>query len=130
MSECRVASRPMRILVVGAGGVGAAIAAVAARRDFFELMALADVDQGRAERATAGLAGADRFAAARVDASDPASVEALARELRADVVMNACDPRLNPPIFDGAFAARLHLPRHGHAPLESAPGAARTSSRG
>ena len=24
---------------------------------------------------------------------------------RADVVVNACDPRLNPPIFDGAFAA-------------------------
>ena len=33
------------------------------------------------------------------------SVAALAREIRADVVVNACDPRLNPPIFDGAFAA-------------------------
>src|SRR5262245_11118362 len=95
----------MRILVVGAGGVGAAVAAIAARRDYFDRMVLADVDRARAENAIAGLAGADRFGAAAVDASDPGSVSALAREVGADVVLNACDPRLNPPIFDGAFAA-------------------------
>ncbi|HEY3724484.1 MAG TPA: saccharopine dehydrogenase C-terminal domain-containing protein [Acidimicrobiia bacterium] len=92
----------MRILVVGAGGVGSAIAAIAARREFFEHMTLADVDVTRAARAI----GADaRFAAAGVDASDARSIESLARDVRADVVVNACDPRLNPPIFDGAFAA-------------------------
>jgi saccharopine dehydrogenase (NAD+, L-lysine-forming) len=95
----------MRILVVGAGGVGAAIAAIAERRDFFEHMVLADVDPARAERAVSRLSEGGRFAAARVDASDAASVESLAREMRADVVLNACDPRLNPPIFDGAYAA-------------------------
>src|SRR6478736_3536970 len=95
----------MRILVVGAGGVGAAIASIAERRDFFERMVLADVDLARAERAVAHVHSGDRFAAARVDASDAESVAALARETRADVVVNACDPRLNPPIFDGAFAA-------------------------
>src|SRR4029453_6506499 len=36
---------------------------------------------------------------------DPGSVEALARETKADAVLNACDPRLNPPVFLGAFAA-------------------------
>jgi saccharopine dehydrogenase (NAD+, L-lysine-forming) len=95
----------MRILVVGAGGVGAAIAAIAERRGFFEHMVLADVDPARAERAVSRLTDGARFAAARVDASDAGSVESLAREIRADVVVNACDPRLNPPIFDGAFAA-------------------------
>jgi hypothetical protein len=95
----------MRILVVGAGGVGAAIAAIAARREYFDRMVLADVDVARAEAAVQGLAGSERFGAAAVDASDPASVAALAREVGADVVLNACDPRLNPPIFDGAFAA-------------------------
>jgi saccharopine dehydrogenase-like NADP-dependent oxidoreductase len=95
----------MRILVVGAGGVGAAVAAIAARREYFDRMVLADVDVARAEAATRGLAGGDRFGAASVDASDPASVAALAREVGADVVLNACDPRLNPPIFDGAFEA-------------------------
>jgi saccharopine dehydrogenase-like NADP-dependent oxidoreductase len=94
----------MRILVVGAGGVGAAVASIAARRDFFEQMVLADVDRARAERAIAK-AGDGRFAAAAVDASDAGAVAALARDSNADVVLNACDPRLNPPIFDGAFAA-------------------------
>jgi len=95
----------MRILVVGAGGVGAAVAAIAERRDFFEHMVLADVDLERAQRAVSRLSDAGRFAAARVDASDADSVATLAKEVRADVVLNACDPRLNPPIFDGAFAA-------------------------
>src|SRR5437868_444636 len=95
----------MRILVVGAGGVGAAIAAIAARRDYFDRMVLADVDVARAEAAIQGLADGDRFGAAAVDASDAGSAAALAPEVGADVVLNACDPRLNPPIFDGAFAA-------------------------
>jgi saccharopine dehydrogenase-like NADP-dependent oxidoreductase len=95
----------VRILVVGAGGVGAAVATIAARRDFFERMVLADVDRGRAERAVAPFAEGGRFATAAVDASDASSVATLARETGADVVLNACDPRLNPPIFDGAFAA-------------------------
>ena len=35
----------MRILVIGAGGVGTAVAAIARRRDFFERLTLADIDQ-------------------------------------------------------------------------------------
>ena len=116
----------MRILVVGAGGVGAAIASIAERRDFFGHMVLADVDLARAERGVARLTSDSRFGAARVDASDAQSVAALAREMRADVVVNACDPRLNPPIFDGAFAAgctyldlAMHLSKpHPERPYE------------
>ena len=40
----------MRILLVGAGGVGDAIAKIAAERDFFEVMVVTDYDQSRAER--------------------------------------------------------------------------------
>ena len=79
----------MRILVVGAGGVGAAIAAIAERREFFDHMVLADVDLERAERAVSRLTEGGRFAAARVDASDAASVAGLAAEMNADVVLNA-----------------------------------------
>jgi saccharopine dehydrogenase-like NADP-dependent oxidoreductase len=95
----------MRILVVGAGGVGAATAAIARRREFFERMVLADVSAERAEAAVAKL-GDGRFASARVDASDPAALVELARAERADVILNACDPRLNPPIFASALEAR------------------------
>jgi saccharopine dehydrogenase (NAD+, L-lysine-forming) len=38
----------MRILVVGSGGVGAAFAPIAARRDFYEQVVFADIDEGRA----------------------------------------------------------------------------------
>jgi saccharopine dehydrogenase-like NADP-dependent oxidoreductase len=91
----------VRILLVGAGGVGAAFCAIIARRDFFETVVVTDYDLARAERAAA----ADgRFVAAQVDASSASSVEALVREHRITHVMNAVDPRFVMPIFDGAFA--------------------------
>ncbi len=94
----------MRILVIGAGGVGAAAATVAARRDFFERMVLADVDGGRA-RAAVDRTGDPRFAAASVDASDAAAIAELAQAEHADAILNAVDPRFNPAIFEAAFAA-------------------------
>jgi saccharopine dehydrogenase (NAD+, L-lysine-forming) len=95
----------MRILMVGAGGVGSAAVGIAARRDFFESMVVADYDQARAERAIERFAGDGRFLAAQVDASSADAVAALAREHRVTHVFNAVDPRFVMPIFDGAFAA-------------------------
>ncbi len=94
----------MKILLVGAGGVGSAFCAIAARRDFFESIMVADYAQESAERAVDEV-GDSRFTAAQVDASDAASVEALARESGATHVMNAVDPRFVMPIFEGALAA-------------------------
>lgn len=92
----------MRILLVGAGGVGGAFTAIAARRDFFEAIVVADYDLARAEKA----AGTDeRYTAAQIDASDAASVTALCAEHRITHVMNAVDPVFNMPIFEGALAA-------------------------
>jgi saccharopine dehydrogenase-like protein len=71
----------MRILVVGTGGVGAAVAAVARRRSFFAAMTLADLDPSRPRALVAALED-DRFVAAAVDASDTGSLEALIRERR------------------------------------------------
>ena len=50
----------------------------------------------------------DRIRAAQVDASDAGAVADLARQVGADVVLNACDPWLNPSIFDAAFTAGCH----------------------
>ncbi|SCE79159.1 Saccharopine dehydrogenase, NADP-dependent [Micromonospora coriariae] len=93
----------MRVLLVGAGGVGSAAVAIAARRSFFDTMVVADHDPARAERAVAG--HGDRFVAAQVDASSADGVAALCREHRITHVLNAVDPRFVMPIFDGAFAA-------------------------
>jgi saccharopine dehydrogenase-like NADP-dependent oxidoreductase len=94
----------VRVLVIGAGGVGAAVASVARRRDFFERLVLADVDPARAQAAVDREDDA-RFEAATVDASDAESITELARAERADVILNAVDPRFNPPIFQAAFDA-------------------------
>ncbi|HLK94252.1 MAG TPA: saccharopine dehydrogenase C-terminal domain-containing protein [Nocardioidaceae bacterium] len=93
----------MRILLVGAGGVGSAFCAIAARRDFFASVVVADYDGTRAERAAAAV-GDERFAAAQVDAADSGSVAALVREHGITHVLNAVDPRFVMPIFDGALA--------------------------
>jgi len=101
----------MRILVVGAGGVGNAIAKIAARRSFFELLVVSDFDLGRAQSAVAWIADrhgaevASRFVAATIDASDPDSVAALAREHGVTHVMNAVEPKFVPTVFAGALAA-------------------------
>ncbi|MEU1277952.1 saccharopine dehydrogenase C-terminal domain-containing protein [Streptomyces sp. NPDC005805] len=101
----------MRILLIGAGGVGTAVTRIAARRGFFERMVVADYDPARAEAAVAalsGTAGESRFAAARIDASDETAVaELLARE-GCDVLLNATDPRFVMPLFRAALAAGAH----------------------
>ena len=101
----------MRILLVGAGGVGNAIAKIAARRSFFELIVVSDFDLARAQSAITwiaarhGVAVSSKFVAARVDASDPDNVAALAREHGVTHVMNAVEPKFVPTIFAGALAA-------------------------
>src|SRR6476661_3085200 len=99
----------MRVLMVGAGGVGDAAARIAVERDFFEAWVVADYDVERAERtvesARGRRTGEERFSAAQVDASDAEAVTALAREVRATHVFNAVDPRFVVPIFTGALAA-------------------------
>jgi saccharopine dehydrogenase-like NADP-dependent oxidoreductase len=88
--------------VVGSGGVGSAVAPIAACREFFERIVFADIDLGRAEAAAAR---DERFGAARLDAGDAAAIAELARAERVDAVLNAADPRFNPPIFRAAFEA-------------------------
>ena len=95
----------MKIVVVGAGGVGAAAATIAQRRDFFDRIIVADLDLDRSNAVVAGLDDG-RFAAGRIDASDVAGLVALLRDVEADAVLNATDPRFNPQIFAAAFEAR------------------------
>jgi saccharopine dehydrogenase (NAD+, L-lysine-forming) len=92
----------MRVLLIGAGGVGAAAVGIAARRDFHDTFVVADYDLGRAVKA---VAGHDGFVAAQVDASSAEAVAALCREHAITHVLNAVDPRFVMPIFNGAYAA-------------------------
>lgn len=102
----------MRILLVGAGGVGDAIAKISARRSFFELMVVTDYDITRAEKTIEwlrnkhGAAAIDgRFIADQIDASKPESVTEVAKRHGATHVMNAVEPKFVQTIFAGALAA-------------------------
>jgi saccharopine dehydrogenase (NAD+, L-lysine forming) len=97
----------MRVLVLGAGGVGGAFAAIAQRRSSFEHVTLADVSHGRSREVVSRLGEPDRFSAERVDASDRQDLARVIGACRPDAILNACDPRLNEPIFDAALAAKV-----------------------
>jgi saccharopine dehydrogenase-like NADP-dependent oxidoreductase len=97
----------MRVLVVGAGGVGAAFAAIAQRRAVFEQVILADLALERAQAAAERLGEPDRFSAELLDASSQPVLVELMRRVKPDAVLNATDPRFNEPIFNAAFEARV-----------------------
>ncbi len=97
----------MRILVIGAGGVGSAFVPTALRRDFFEGLVVADYDESRA-MAVAKRAADPRVSAARIDASDRAAMAALIRDRKITHVLNAVDPRFVMPIFEACLEAGVH----------------------
>jgi saccharopine dehydrogenase (NAD+, L-lysine forming) len=95
----------VRVLLVGVGTVGEAIAKLTAERDWCEAMILADHDEDRARSVADAIGRAERLSSARIDASDANAVAELARRHGVDLVMNAVDPQFVMPIFDGALAA-------------------------
>jgi len=97
----------VRVLVVGAGGVGAAIAPLLAWRGFCDALVVADIDLDRAraaaERAGARAPGRLQVSAVGLDAGDRRAIADCARAHHADVIVNACDPRFVMPLFDAAL---------------------------
>ena len=94
----------MRILIIGAGGVGSAAARIAVRRSFFDALVIADHDPARPLALVEELDD-ERLEAAQVDASDAESVASLIQAYGVTHVLNAVDPRFVMPIFTGCFAA-------------------------
>jgi saccharopine dehydrogenase (NAD+, L-lysine-forming) len=97
----------MRALLIGAGGVGSAIANIASRKPFITEMVIADYDAKRAE-AVALKVQDPRFTAVGVDAGDSVALEELIRKVAPDVVVNAVDPRFVMNIFSAAQRAGVN----------------------
>jgi len=93
----------MRVLLVGVGGVGEAIAAIAKPRQWMELMVLADYNIKRAEEVQKKLGDDKRFPVEFIDASKQENIEMLAKKYNVDLIMNSVDPIFNKQIFDAAY---------------------------
>ncbi len=94
----------MKVLLVGAGGVGEAVAAIAKPRAWVKQVVLADYNLARAKEVQAKLGDPVRYPAEQVDASHQHQIVALAKKHQVDLIMNACDPSFNVPIFEAAYA--------------------------
>jgi saccharopine dehydrogenase (NAD+, L-lysine-forming) len=97
----------MRLLILGAGGVGSAAALIAARRQFASYVVVADYDLSRATGAVTAVSD-QRFVPAQLDASDQDAIESLLSEHKIDAVLGATDPRFTMPIFRAALSQRVH----------------------
>ncbi len=95
----------MRVLLVGVGGVGEAIAVAAQGRPWLEKMVLAEYDTARALAVQRRLTGPDRFPVEHVDAADVPQVAAIAAKHGVDLLMNAVSCDYIDPLFDAAYQA-------------------------
>jgi saccharopine dehydrogenase-like NADP-dependent oxidoreductase len=101
----------MRILLVGAGGVGAAIAKIASERSFFEVMVVSDFDIARSEdaiewiRKRHGDEVAAKFIPAKIDASNASNIIELCKQHNITFLLNAVEPKFVPIVFSAAFTA-------------------------
>ncbi|MDP2288406.1 MAG: saccharopine dehydrogenase NADP-binding domain-containing protein [Actinomycetota bacterium] len=93
----------MRVLAIGAGGVGTAAALIARRRDYFQSWLVADYDLERVTALVSRVAD-ERFSGEQVDASDTEAVAALIRAHDITHVLNVVDPRFVLPIFNACAA--------------------------
>ena len=98
----------MKVLLVGVGGVGEAIAAIAKPRSWVEQMVLADYNLERAKEVQKKLGDEQRFPVEFIDASKQENIEVLAKKYHIDLIMNAVDPVFNKQIFDAAYSVGVN----------------------
>ena len=93
----------MKVLLVGTGGVGESIAVIAKEHPWVEQVVLTDYNRDRIEEVQAKLKDKSRFPIEWIDASKQDMIEDLAKKYKVDLIMNACDPSFNVPIFEAAY---------------------------
>lgn len=98
----------MRVLLVGVGGVGEAIALISKRRPWLAQMVLADNNPVRLREVQDKLANPIKFPIEPLDARDKNQIAKLALKYDVDLILNACAPSLNVPIFEAAYSSGCH----------------------
>jgi len=95
----------MKVLLIGVGGVGEAIAKVAHDHPWLEQMVLTDYDLGRAKSIQQQLGNPEKYPTESIDARDIRQVVQLVRKYHPDLIMNAVSNFYNDIVFDAAFEA-------------------------
>jgi saccharopine dehydrogenase (NAD+, L-lysine forming) len=102
----------MKVLIVGSGGVGESVAAIAKRRDpgggLFERVVLADFDLVKARAASARLGDEQRFPSEQVDAADVDAVAALCEKHGVDMLCSFLPVEFNMHTLRAALKAKVH----------------------
>lgn len=98
----------MKVLLIGVGGVGEAIAVIAQDKPWLQKMVLADYNLKRVKEVRAKLKDKKKFPAEQIDARDKNQIVELAQKHKVDLIMNAVDPIFNEAIFDAAYKAGCH----------------------
>jgi saccharopine dehydrogenase-like NADP-dependent oxidoreductase len=84
--------------------VGEAMAIIAKPQVWVEQLVLADYNLVRAKEVQSKLGDSKRFPVEIVDAKHMEQIVALADKYKVNMIMNACDPIFNVPIFEAAFS--------------------------
>ncbi len=99
----------MKILIIGAGGVGTSMATIIKRAgkeaDWAEKVVMADYDFNRAKEVAEKICGGGRFVAEKINARDAANIEEVIKKHDIDITMNAVEPEFNECIFDTCLKA-------------------------
>jgi len=93
----------MKVLLVGVGGVGEAIAVIAKDKPWVEKLVLSDYNLDRVKEVHQKLGSPAKMPTEFVDAGDRGMIVALAKKHGVGLIMNAVDPVFNETIFDAAF---------------------------
>ena len=93
----------MKVLLVGVGGVGEAVAVMANTRPWLEKMVLADYSLERARKVQTKLNNLEKFPVEQLDASDIDQVIQIARKHQVDLLMNAVNVEFDTALFEAAY---------------------------
>ncbi|MGI6721431.1 MAG: saccharopine dehydrogenase NADP-binding domain-containing protein [Anaerovoracaceae bacterium] len=101
----------MKILIIGAGGVGTSAAKIiqlqGSKADWAEKVVVSDYDEARAKKVAEEICGGGKFVAAKVNARDADNIEALIKEHGITWVMNAVEPEFNQCIFNTCLKCKV-----------------------
>ena len=97
----------MKLLIIGAGGVGTATAMIIKRAgkegDWAEKIVVSDYNLDRAKEVAERICGGGKYLAEQINAGDAASIKDVIKKHGVTFVLNAVEPRFNKTIFDACL---------------------------